>query len=76
MFSLRFGFLRVSMLWETFQTFVYGNTLLYFGLVGVKIHQNYHFHFFFLPTSNKFAILNNPLTQLRLIFQKTLLKGN
>ena len=31
---------------------------------------------FFLSTSNKFAIQNNPLVQLRLIFHKTLIKTN
>ena len=31
---------------------------------------------FFLSTSNKFAIQNNPLMQLHLIFHKTLIKTN
>ena len=46
------------------------NILLLFGWKGVKIHKIRKM-FFFLPTSNKFAIQNNPLMQLLLIFHKT-----
>ena len=41
-----------------------------FGLKGVKIHKIRKIYFF-LPSSNKFAIQNNPLMQLLLIFHKT-----
>ena len=40
-----------------------------FGLKGVKIHKIRKIYFF-LPSSNKFAIQNNPLMQLLLIFHK------
>ena len=43
--------------------------LICWGLKLVKLKKC-----FFLPTSNKFAIQNNTLMQLRLIFYKTLIK--
>ena len=46
----------------------YGYILLHFGLEGVKIHTIKK-KTFFVPISNKFAIQNNPLIQLRLIFR-------
>ena len=49
--------------------------LLSFRLDGVKIHIIKKMPFF-LPTCNKFAIQNNPIMQLRLIFCKTLIKTN
>ena len=75
-FSLLFGFLSVSMsfLWEHICLNVYyGNIFLNFGLVGIKMHK---IKVFFLPSSNKFAIQNNPPMQLRLIFYKRLIKTN
>ena len=51
----------------------YGNILLHFGLKAVKIHKVSK-KCFLLPTSNRFAILNNPLMQLQIIFKKTLIK--
>ena len=45
--------------------------LLYDFDFGSKIHN-----FFFPPTSNKFAVQNNRLMQLCLIFHKTLIKAN
>ena len=42
--------------------------------MGAKIHKIKNN--FFLPASNKFAIQNNPLMQLGLIFRKTLIKTN
>ena len=51
----------------------YGNILLHFGLKAVKIHKVSK-KCFFLPTSNRFAILNNPLMQLQIIFKNTLIK--
>ena len=42
--------------------------LFHFGLKEVIIHK---IKVFFLPTSNKFAIQNNPLMQWRLIFHNT-----
>ena len=51
----------------------YGNILLHFGLEVFKIYKIF-INFFFLTTSNKFAIQNNPFRQLCLIFHKTLSK--
>ena len=41
--------------------------LVWRGLKSIKLEKC----FFFLPSSNKFAIQNNPLMQLLLIFHKT-----
>ena len=41
----------------------YGNTLFHIGLEGVKIIK-IEKNFFLLPTSNKFAILNNSLMEV------------
>ena len=63
----------------------YGNILLHFGLVGVKIHKINiiyifsYIHIFikhiFLTIPNKFVIQNNPLVQLRLIVHKIINKN-
>ena len=45
------------------------NILLHFGLMGVEIHKIRKM--FFLPIYKNFAIQNNPLMQLFLIFHKT-----
>ena len=47
--------------------------MLHFGLEVFKIYKIF-INFFFLTTSNKFAIQNNPFRQLCLIFHKTLNK--
>ena len=52
----------------------YENIVIYFGFAGVKIYKIKKNNFF-LPTSNKFVIQNNPLMQVRLIFHKTVNKS-
>ena len=53
----------------------YGNTLFHIGLEGVKIIK-IEKNFFLLPTSNKFAILNNSLMELHLISTEKVIKTN
>ena len=65
----------MSFLYEEFCLNVdYGNILLNFALKEVKIRKIKNI--FFLPTSNRFAIQNNPLKELHLILHKTLIKTN
>ena len=53
----------------------YGNTLFHFGLERVKIIK-IEKNIFLLPTSNKFAIQNNSLMELRLISTEKVIKTN
>ena len=50
--------------------------IFYFLLVWREIKSKKFKKYFLLPTFNKFAIQNNPLMQLHLIFHKTLIKAN
>ena len=67
------AFVRLQTFVLTYVMGIFYFILVWRGLKSVKFKKNV---FFFIPTSNKIAIQNSPLMQLRIIFHKSLIKIN